>query len=51
MGVLNIYLDPPPFYYRYETQKIMHSAYSTISVFNYTTGLYMKTANVKEIMK
>lgn len=29
-------------------KKIIHSAYSIISVFNYTIGLYMKTANVKK---
>lgn len=30
-------------------KKILHSAYSNISVLNYTTGLYMKTVNVKKL--
>lgn len=40
---------PPPSMTVTKHKKIMHSAYSTISVFNYTTGLNMKTANVKKL--
>lgn len=50
-GVKHILGHPLPSMTVTKHKKIMNSAYSTISVFKYTTGLYMKTANVKKIIK